>query len=304
MKKLLAVFLLIALLLSVGCGKTDDPAESAVPGPGTGGAQLVAEDSTELTTELTTEPVTTPAAETLPAPTTTAAPVTEAPTTETPVPTTAAPEPVDPWTLLGVASFDQGSYTDNCDNTDTYSFEIPCILADTEGARAINAAIDERFGADVRREKECMAEGLSAGVTHIGFHGSVWEDVLSIIVIEHYYFDWADYGVYCYEVSTGRWLTTPLALERFDLSETEFLSLCRERFHDTFVEEYGDLSEEYFEETEYYRMLEMQSSDEYVNMDLMIYPDGGDLVVIAPILSLAGPAFFYRELPLGLNAVG
>ncbi len=301
MKKLFVLCLVIALLLSVGCGKTDDPTESAVPGTETG-----AVDTTELTTAQTTEPVTSgvPTTEAATEPVSTEAPATEAPTTQAPVQTTAAPEPIDPWTLLDVASFDQGSYTDDCDNNYTYSYEIPCLKADTEGARAINAAIDERFGADVRDAKEAMKDGVSLGVIHIGFHSSVWEDVLTVIVVEHYDFDWADYGVYCYEASTGRRLTTPMVLERLGFSEQEFLAACRERFHDEFVEEYKNVPKEYYEQADYYGMLGHQVSDEYVNMDLMVYPDAGDAVVIAPIVSLAGPAYYYRELFLGLGGNG
>ncbi len=306
MKKLLVVFLVLALLLSAGCGTKTDPTESTVPGTETGGSPVVWND----TTEQQTEPITTAAAPVTEAPTETAAPVTttEAPVTtaatEPPVTTTAAPEPVEPWTLLDDASFDQGTYTDSYGNTCTYSYEIPCLTADTEGARAINAAIDERFGADVREAKASMTEGYSVGILHIGFYSALWEDVLTVVVVEDYYFDWRDYKVYCYEASTGRWLTTPMVLERLGFSEKEFLTACRERFHDAFVEEYKDLPKEYYEQTDYYTMLGYQVSDGYVNLDLMIYPDGGDVVVIAPIVSLAGPAYYYRELFLGLGGNG
>ena len=300
MKKLFLLLIVAALLLTAGCSGTGEVASSDVPLPESEGSPVAAEESSSA-------PVTE-------AVLTTAAPVTEAPATETPATetfstealSTEAPvesteaEEIDPWSLLAAASFEQGSFSD--ENGDfSYTYELPCILAETEGARAINAAIDARFGADVREAKKGMAEGTSPNVMAVGFRGVVWEDVLTVLVIEHFDFDWADYGVYCYEVSTGRRLTTPMVLARMGVSEADFLEACRQQFRARFEEHFSGVPEEFREQADYYGQLEAQSSDEYVNLELMVYPAEGELVVVAPIMSLAGPAFFYEELPLGLN---
>ena len=297
MKKVLILLIVAALLLTAGC-----VAIPTIPAATEGAASTVPTAIPETTTLAPeTAPVTTEA----PAPTEPAAtetPVTEAPSTEAPVPTTEAPAPVDPWSLLGSGGYTAGSYTDELGNEYDYSYDLPRLLADTEGALAINAALDARFGAQVRYEQENMEQNLSIGIVHIGFYGVVWEDVLTLVVITHGYYDnWADYGVYSYEVSTGRWLTTPMILERMGVSQQNFLEACRARFHDHFVETYSDLSEEYYSQVGYYDALARQTTDEYVNLDLAVYPEEGGLVVVAPILSLAGPAYVYEPLTLDLG---
>lgn len=281
MKKLLAAFLAIALLLSAGCAKTG-------PSP---------------------EPATTGAA-----PATTAAPKTEPPATSAPEPlapetepaqTTEAPEPIDPWSLFGSDSYVVGDYTDELGNEYSYSYDLPILLADTEGAQEINKALDERFGAMVRNEKENIEQELSIGIETVGYHGVVWEDILTLIVTAHgYNDDWTDYGVYSYEASTGRRLTTPMILEKMGVSEEVFLEDCRAIFQYRFAEKYSELTEEDRAQTGYNDMLARQITDEYVNLDLAVYPEEGELMIVAPILSLAGPDFVYEVLPFGLNAVG
>ena len=284
MKKMLIVFLAIALLLSVGCAKTGPSTEPAT----TGAAPAD-----------TTVPKTEPA-------TTTAAPETETPAPETePVQTSEKPEVIDPWSLLGSGGYEAGAYTDELGNEYSYSYDLPVLLAETEGAKAINEALDGRFGAAVRDEKANMERKLSLGIESIGYHGVVWEDVLTLVVTAHgYNDDWTNYGVYSYEASTGRWLTTPMILEKMGVSEEAFLEDCRAMFQYRFAEKYSELTEEARAQTGYDGMLERQISDEYVNLDLAVYPEEGELMVVAPILSLAGPDFVYEVLSFGLNAEG
>ncbi len=284
MKKMLVVFLAIALLLSVGCAKTGPSTEPATTGA-----------APADTTAPKTEPVAT-----------TAAPETEAPAPETePVQTTEKPEAIDPWSLLGSGGYEVGDYTDELGNEYHYSYDMPVLLADTEGARAINEAIDARFGVMFRNEKENVEKKLSIGIESIGYRGVVWEDILSLVVIAHGNADdWTEYGVYNYDCTEGLWLTTSMVLERMDISEESFLQNCRSYFESSFMEKYSGLSEEERAQMGYDEMLEKQISDEYVNLDLAIYPEDGDVVVVSPILSMAGPEFFYELIPLNLNTNG
>ena len=285
-KKLLVVFLAIALLLSAGCTKTK-PAASGDTAPAS------------------TAPIETTAPKTEPA-ATAAAPETETPAPETePVRSTEALEPVDPWSLLGSGGYEAGAYTDELGNEYSYSYDLPVLLAETEGAKAINEALDGRFGAAVRDEKANMERKLSLGIGSIGYHGVVWEDVLTLVVTAHgYNDDWTDYGVYSYEASTGRWLTTPMILEKMGVSEEVFLEDCRAIFQYRFAEKYSELTEEARAQTGYTEALERQTAEEYVNLDLAVYPEEGELMVVAPILCLAGPDFVYEVLSFGLNAEG
>ena len=300
MKKVFALLLIATLLLTAGCVSLP-----TVPA-GTEGPASTAPTALPETTTLAPEtaPVTTEA----PAPTepaATEAPVTEAPSTEAPVPTTVAPEPVDPWSLLGSGGYEAGSYTDELGNEYDYSWDLPLLLADTESARAINADIDARFGEMIRYEKENMEEGLSMGVIEIGFRGIVWEDVLTVEVVSRSYFDgWEGYGIYSYETSTGRWLTTADVVARMGYTQDQFLDACRIQFRQYYADMYSQIPEADRSQYGYYQGLDRQITSEFVNMNLQAYPEEDDIVVIAPIVSLAGADYYYHVIHLGMGGSG
>ena len=287
MKKLIVVFLAAALLLMAGCVMptavpvlpADSTADTLAPTTGI---------PTEPVTEALTEPVTEAPTE----------PVTEAPTE----PTTEAPAPVDPWSVMGELSFEQGTYTDDVGNVYTYSYGLPCITADTEGARAINADIEDIFGGQILSAHQDMEDKLSLYLIDTGYYGEVWEDVLTLIIIAHT--DWGDdqYGVYSYEVSTGRWLRTPDLLDRMHISDEEFLETCRVKFREFFESQYKGISEEQREAVGYDEYLARVDDELYVSMDLRIYPSQtGELIAVAPIVSIAGADFYWHLLPLGIG---
>ena len=177
-----------------------------------------------------------------------------------------------------------------------FTYAIPGINADTPGAQEINAAIDESFGAWVREAYAAMDEGRGPELLQVGYHGEVWEDVLSLVIVCRSIWEGDYYGIYCYEVSTGRWLSTAQVLERMDVSQEEFLEICRRQFRQYYVDMYSEIPEDQRETYGYYWGLDRVDSDEYVNMDLQVYPvAGGDLVVIAPIVSLAGADSYFHQ---------
>ncbi len=303
MKKMILPALVLSLALLAGCSD-DKPAT-----PGT-----TAKSNTEATTTAAPAATTKAAApETTTAVPTTAAPVTEVPTevptaeTETQAVTSEAPteptdERVDPWSLMGEASFDQGTYTDENGNSYTYSYDIPCLKADTPDAKAINADIDAFFGGMVQEAKQSIEKRLSLSLDSVGFYGEVWNDVLSLVVMGHWDWDFTDYRVYCYDVSTGCWLDTAGVLEKMGISQADFLDTCKTRFRQHFEENFGSIPEDQRENYGYYEALKTVDGPEYVNMDLMVYPNAnGDLQVVAPIVSLAGAAYYYHVINLGVN---
>lgn len=297
MKKLMILMMTAALLLFAGCAGSMMPI--IAPPSGAPTASATATTSTAASTEAAPTGTT-------PVPETTAAPA--SPTTEAPATVAAATEqtepaePVDPWSLMDKSMFEQGAYTDDLGNDYTYSYGLPCIKADTPAARAINRDIDETFGAHIREAEDAMDKGLSLGVVSVGYYGQVWEDVLTLVIIEHT--DWAfdDYGVYCYEVSTGTWLSTPMLLEKMGVDSEDFLDICRQQFRQYFMDEYSEIPEDQRQAYGYYDGLNRVDTHRYVNLDLQTYPDvDGDLVVIAPIVSLAGADYYYHPIHLGLN---
>lgn len=306
MKKIIA--LLLALLLSglAACsdGKPADPSTSAARS--TTGADTTAATTTAVTTTAETVPTTQTEA-----PASTEAPVTEPsteavtePSTEpsTEAPTESAAPTVDPWSLMGESSFEQGSYTDENGNSYSYSYALPCLTADTADAKAINAEIDGFFGAMVREQLEGIQSGLSLSLLSVGYYGEVRDSVLSLVVIGHWDWSFDDYRVYCYDAATGSRLDTAAMLKKMGISEQDFLAACRTQFRAYFENMYKAIPADQRESYGYNDALARADSDEFVNMDLMAYPDAnGDIVVIAPIVSLAGADYYYHPINLGLN---
>ena len=64
---------------------------------------------------------------------------------------------------------EEGHYTDSLDNSWTYSYHVPQLTADTKGARAINEAIDQKFGVPVRSALEDMEKALSLGCVSVAW---------------------------------------------------------------------------------------------------------------------------------------
>lgn len=298
MKKLFSLLLAAALLLT-GCVRTvpvpvsteaAPPPQTQSAEPDTAGPESV--PGSELPTQA--------AAET-PAPSSTEAP---APPTEPPTeaPTEAPAEPVDPWSLMGELSFEQGIYEDSVGNVYTYSYGLPCIRADTEGARAINADIEEIYGGEVLNAHQAMMDKTSLYMISMGYHGEVWEDILTLVISTHT--NWGDdpAGIYSYEVSTGRWLSTKDILERMHITEKQFLETCRQSFRQYFIDTYAEMPADRREEYGYYEALERVDDELYLSLDLQIYPAGdGTLMVNAPIVSLAGADYYYHLLPLDFH---
>lgn len=296
MKKILALLLTAVLLLSTGCTVVLPQAES----PASTGAPSVPASTAAPGTEapaVTTAPEL-PATEPPTAPVTTDAPATAPVTTDAPA--TTEPEPLDPWSLMGELSFEQGSYTDGDGDTDSYSYALPCINADTPGARAINEEIEEIYGGMIQSSKEDMELGNALFLYSVGYFGEVWDDVLTLVVIAHTMFDSTQYGIYSYDCTTGRRLTTRDILARKGVSEQDFLDASRMQMINCYEEMYSWIPADERDQYGYDQGLERVDDELYLSMDLQAYLDSsGDIVIAAPVVSLAGADFYYHLLPLG-----
>ena len=76
-------------------------------------------------------------------------------------------------------SFD---YTDGVGNSGRYTYRVPQLLAETEGAAATNRTIDETYGTIVREAQESMAGGVSLSCMYITWETYQCGNVLSLIV--------------------------------------------------------------------------------------------------------------------------
>lgn len=299
MRRIIAGLLALSLLLLAGCGPKPEPSGattteapvSTKAGPESGENLPVNPETTRYMPESHEDLPTTEAA-------TEASSETEASIT---APTDDPAEQEGLWALAEPALSRQGSYSDGVGNQWDYSYEYPRINADTQGARDVNRAIEERFGAMVREAEEVMESGTSLICDTIGWYAQVWEDVLTLVVVENNDWGLTGYGVYCYDAGNGSRLSTPQLLDRMGISREDFLAECREKMQACFAE---NCNAPGFQDTDAYReYLDRQASDDYVNLDLMTYPDKfGSLVIIAPILSLAGADYYYYPVYLELGA--
>lgn len=324
MKRTLSLLLILALLACAsGCAKETPPAAATAP----------------VTEELTTAPATdapasteAPTRETAPADTETPAntevpPETEAPTESAP-PETETPEPaattqteppeestdfiperepshLEVWELIDDDFFEEGTFTDEYGYDYTYSYELPKFTLETPTTKAINADIQATFGANAQEALDWIERRVAPGILGIGFFTSAWENVVALVLVEHTDWGFDDYRVYCYDAENDAWLTTAQLVEKMGYTQEQFLEAAKMVNLRAYEEQYELLDEDMRQQTGYYDFLPKATSERYINMDLMAYPDAyGDLIILAPVPSLAGADYYYQQLYLELAGVG
>lgn len=170
---------------------------------------------------------------------------------------------------------------------------VPYLDDDTEGAEEINAEISAEYG-----DLENWSEGDEIW-RRVSYEELQYQNIVSIIIRTSDIYG-VDYTLYRYDRSSGQRLDTAALLQKVGISQDSFLAECHTRFKEQFEEENAYMDEQTREISGYYDLLARE--DEYVNMDLMVYPDkDGQLVVIAPIVNFAGGACHYTPLVLDLK---
>ena len=320
MKQMIACFLVVVLLLLAGCAGNSStravtaPGDKTIPVVSTEAGAPVNSDAAESEHAQGTDPAS-PADDTREreqtAPADESADTDEAQETDPEEPETDPAEPgfpqetleSDPLSFVERLSCEDGAYIDRYDNEYEYYYEVPRIRGGKDGAMEINDAIDAEVVETIREAHADMEQNESIAVTDISFFSDAWEDVLSVIVSKDFYIDGhTDYCVYLYEVGTGRRLSTEALLERMGVTEEQFLSAAEEKMRETFIETYKEIPKKKRKQLGYYDALAILP--DYANMDdVLAYPNAdGEIMIIAPIPSLAGPAYFYETINLGLGA--
>ena len=189
---------------------------------------------------------------------------------------------------------EDGHYTDSLDNSWTYSYHVPQLTADTAGARAINAAIDEKFGDPVRGALKDMQQALSLGCVSVSWKSYRYEDVLSLVVKAEADWEFTDYAVYLYDAGRGVQLTTAELLEKLGVAQETFLDGLRRSAAAAFDEQ------AYIAADEGAALAQERSwtvGAENVNTEAMVYADEtGKLMAVLPVGSMAGAAWYYKVL--------
>ena len=189
---------------------------------------------------------------------------------------------------------EDGHYTDSLDNSWTYSYHVPQLTADTAGARAINAAIDEKFGDPVRGALKDMQRALSLGCVSVSWKSYRYEDVLSLVAKPEADCEFTDHAVYAYDAGPGVRLDPAELLEKLGVAQETFLDGLRRSAAAAFGEQ------GYINTTEGVQWVQERSwtvGAENVNTEAMVYADEtGKLMAVLPVGSMAGAAWYYKVL--------
>lgn len=194
-------------------------------------------------------------------------------------------------------------YSEDFDYTDMdgigghFTYHVPQIAADTQGAKDINRAIRDAYDpiiADVRESVEGHFRVYSLSITWETYQ---YGNILSLVVSEKGAMEVDRYNVYLYDIASGQQLATADLLAALNISETAFLDALRQAAAERFDGQYRTIpanSEEFWAERR-----EWTLSDENININVPAYADAfGTLYVVLPIGSIAGAGEYERILKL------
>ncbi len=191
-------------------------------------------------------------------------------------------------------------YTDGVGNAGHYTYRVPQIEADTQGAEAINKAIADTYGPIVDGVKESVSEKVSLSCLYVAWETYQYENILSLVVSCGWDADMDSYNVYLYDIASGQQLITEDLLKTLNVDEQAFLEAVRRAAADKFDTQYGAIAggdmDEFLTERRDWTL-----SDENINMDVRTYADGaGKLHVVLPIGSIAGADSYEQVLDLDM----
>ena len=189
-------------------------------------------------------------------------------------------------------------YTDGVGNSGHYTYRVPQIEADTQGAEAINKAISDEYSPIVNGVLENVSDKVSLSCFYVAWEKYQYENILSLVVSCGWDADVNSYNVYLYDIASGQQLTTADLLKALNVDETAFLEAVRRAVAAKFDAQYGAIaggdSNEFLTERRDWTL-----SDENINMDVRTYADAaGNLHVVLPIGSIAGADSYEQVLTL------
>ena len=195
-------------------------------------------------------------------------------------------------------------YTDSVGNTGHYTYRVPQLEADTEGAVSINRGIEREYGPFVEEALACRDDGDSISCAYIVWETYQYGDILSLVMTCAWDNDMNQYSVYLYDTANGTRLTTAALLAQMGVDETAFLNAVRQAAAERFDGNYAGITGDFDDFLAERRAWTL--SDDNINIDVMVaYPDeNGQLHVVLPIGSIAGADAYEEWLTPELGAVG
>lgn len=188
-------------------------------------------------------------------------------------------------------------YTDDVGNSGHYTYRVPQIEADTQGAAAINKSIEETYSPLIEEVLDYVSEGLSLSRLYITWETYQCGDILSLVISGGYDGDVNHHDVYLYDIASGQQLTTADLLKALNVDETAFLDAMRQTAAEYFDDQYSDIPEG--EDDALAERRDWTLSDDNINMDVPTYADAaGTLHVALFIGSIAGAEAYEHVLTL------
>lgn len=187
---------------------------------------------------------------------------------DTAAPTETAEPTTDPVPGEYVITGQEKTVTDNDGKNETV-FRVPKLNLDTDGAKAINSAITERYGAEI----EAAGQGKS-GYSSINYSAYLNDDIITLLITAEKKGHAITYGVYNYNKATGKQLDNSGLLEYMGLSEPDIYAELKEALQDDYTSKfkYDDFPDDY------YYQLEMTVGDDaiaesqlFLNSDAELY---------------------------------
>ncbi len=189
-------------------------------------------------------------------------------------------------------------YTDAAGNRGHFTYRVPQIEADTQGAKAINQAIADAYSPIVDEVLQNVSDQVSLSCLGVTWKSYPYENLLSLVVSGSWDADISQYRVYLYDMAGGRQLTTADLLKTLHVDETTFLEAVRRAAAEKFDAQYGAAAGEDSDEL----LAERRAwtlSDANINLDVPAYADAsGTLHVVLPIGSIAGADSYEQILTL------
>ena len=94
-------------------------------------------------------------------------------------------------------------YTDGIGNSGHYTYRVPQIEADTQGAEAINKAISDAYTPIVNGVLEDVSDKVSLSCFYVAWESYQYENILSLVVSCGWDADVNEYNVYLYDIVSG-----------------------------------------------------------------------------------------------------
>ena len=263
-----AALLCASLVLAAGCGTQPDSET----------AELTTKATENLTTESATEEPTTKA--------------TESPATEP-----ATEEPTEEQTTAEVTTpADDRVFTAIDESFDNYVFRIPNFAIEGGDIASVNAEIMSKYDDIIKGIQNAKNEGKPMSYSRIDYEYYINGDIFSLIIKNHYSFNYLDYYVTNVSASTGEYLDNKKLSDALGLDYNEMLQKTKSALEADFIDRYGEKNTS--KVTEYDKRLEQTLEDANVEESKFYIGSDGKLKVCCRQYSLIGASYYYRMIDI------